>query len=91
MFLKGLLDPDAERMPIDITDPVIDQFWNGMWKRISRRNTEIYDEVFKCIPNDNVKTFAHLRKYQDETPPLCKTDPDIASKRIMNIQVHILY
>ncbi|KAM7345990.1 phospholipase D isoform 3-T4 [Cochliomyia hominivorax] len=86
----GLLEPDAERMPIDITDPVIDQFWNGMWKRISRRNTEIYDEVFKCIPNDNVKTFAHLRKYQEETPPLCKTDPDIACKRILNIQGYLV-
>ncbi|XP_065367107.1 phospholipase D2 isoform X2 [Calliphora vicina] len=86
----GLLDPDAERMPIDITDPVVDQFWHGMWKRISTRNTEIYDEVFRCIPNDKVKSFANLRKYQEETPPLCKTDPDMASKRIMNIQGNLV-
>uniref|UniRef100_A0A1I8MGT7 Phospholipase n=1 Tax=Musca domestica TaxID=7370 RepID=A0A1I8MGT7_MUSDO len=82
----GLLDPDAERMRIDVTDPVIDQFWNFMWRRISKRNTDIYDEVFKCVPNDNIKTFASLRKYQEESPPLCKTDPDVAAKRLLNIQ-----
>ncbi|XP_073814078.1 phospholipase D isoform X2 [Musca autumnalis] len=82
----GLLDPDGDRMRIDVTDPVIDQFWNGMWRRISKRNTDIYDEVFKCVPNDNIKTFASLRKYQEESPPLCKTDPDVAAKRLLNIQ-----
>ncbi|XP_037945177.1 phospholipase D2 isoform X2 [Teleopsis dalmanni] len=81
----GLLDPDADRISIDVTDPVIDQFWNGMWRRTSTRNTEIYDEVFKCIPNDNVKSFANLRKYQEEVP-LCKSDPDVAAKRVTNIQ-----
>ncbi|XP_023305494.2 phospholipase D2 isoform X1 [Lucilia cuprina] len=86
----GLLDPDAERMPIDIIDPVVDQFWNGMWKRISTRNTEIYDEVFKCIPNDKVKSLANLRKYQEEEPPLLKSDPDIASKRLLNIQGNLV-
>ncbi|XP_013119421.2 phospholipase D2 isoform X2 [Stomoxys calcitrans] len=86
----GLLDPDADRMQIDVTDPVADKFWNATWKRISTRNTEIYDEVFKCIPNDNIKTFANLRKYQEESPPLCKTDPDVAFKRIMNIQGSIV-
>lgn len=85
----GLLDPDADRMSIDVTDPVIDQFWNGMWRRTSSRNTEIYDEVFKCIPNDYVKTFANLRKYQEEAP-LCKSDPDVAAKRVTNIQVYSL-
>lgn len=82
----GLLEPDAERMPIDVTDPVIDTFWNGIWKRTSQRNTEIYDEVFKCIPTDNVKSFLALKKYQEE-PALCKTDPERAMRRINNIQV----
>jgi len=84
----GLLDPDAERQSIDITDPVVDQFWHGTWRRISNRNTEIYDEVFKCIPTNNIRTFANLRKYQED-PPLCKSDPEIATKRITNIQVSV--
>ncbi|XP_037918179.1 phospholipase D2 isoform X3 [Hermetia illucens] len=86
----GLLEPDAERMPIDVTDPVIDTFWNGIWKRTSQRNTEIYDEVFKCIPTDNVKSFLALKKYQEE-PALCKTDPERAMRRINNIQGHLVH
>jgi len=50
------------------------------------QNTEIYDEVFKCIPTDFVKTFASLRKYQEE-PPLAKTAPDLAANRANDIQV----
>ncbi|XP_011180808.1 phospholipase D2 isoform X2 [Zeugodacus cucurbitae] len=81
----GLLDPDADRMPIDVTDPVIDQFWNGMWRRTATRNTELYEEVFKCLPTDKVKSYADLRKYQEE-PPLSKSDPEMAMKRVANIQ-----
>ena len=75
-----------QRAAIDITDPVCDKFWNGTWRRISTRNTEIYDEVFRCIPNNHVTTFANMKKYQEELP-LSKSDPEIAAKRVLNIQV----
>jgi len=42
--------------------------------------------VFKCIPTDSVKTFASLRKYQEELP-LAKTDPELAANRANDIQV----
>lgn len=87
--LLGLLDGDAAtRGDISISDPVCDQFWHSTWRRISTRNTEIYDEVFKCIPTDFVKTFASLRKHQEE-PPLSKSDPELAAKRAMEIQVTV--
>lgn len=75
------------RHDISICDPVCDQFWHHTWRRISTRNTEIYDEVFKCIPTDYVKTFASLRKYQEE-PPLSKSDPELAAQRATEIQVN---
>lgn len=81
----GLLDPDPNRMVIDVTDPVIDTFWNGFWKRISSRNTEIYDNVFKCIPTDNVQSFVALKKYLEE-PGLYKTDEIAADQRIKELQ-----
>lgn len=84
----GLLDGDVpRRYDISICDPVCDQFWHNTWRRISTRNTEIYDEVFKCIPTDFVKTFASLRKYQEE-PPLSKSDPELAAQRATEIQVN---
>lgn len=91
MFIRtyiGLIDPDPERIPINITDPTIDSFWNGTWQRTSSRNTKIYDEIFKCIPTDAVTTFSALKKYQDEIP-ICKSDPDTAIHEISRIQVCI--
>ncbi|XP_030375279.1 phospholipase D2 isoform X2 [Scaptodrosophila lebanonensis] len=86
----GLLESDGSaRTDLDITDPVCDQFWHDTWRRISTRNTEIYDEVFKCIPTDFVKTFASLRKYQEE-PPLAKSDPELAAKRVIEIQGYLV-
>ncbi|XP_026841191.1 phospholipase D2 isoform X1 [Drosophila persimilis] len=82
----GLLEGEGSaRSDLDISDPVCDAFWHGTWRQISTRNTEIYDEVFKCIPTDFVKTFASLRKYQEE-PPLSKTDPEMAAHRVTEIQ-----
>ncbi|KAM8713812.1 hypothetical protein ACLKA7_014042 [Drosophila subpalustris] len=86
----GLLDSDGStRSDMSISDPVCDQFWHNTWRRISTRNTEIYDEVFKCIPTDFVKTFASLRKYQEEQP-LSKTEPELAAKRATEIQGHLV-
>lgn len=85
----GLLDPDPERAHIDVTDPIIDSFWNGIWKRTSARNTQIYDEVFRCIPTDKATTFMELKKFIEE-PSLCKTDIKLAIKEIKRIQGHLV-
>ena len=50
---------------IDITDCVCDQNYN-LFRDISRANTKVYDEVFKCLPSDNVMTFEHLKTYTDK-------------------------
>jgi len=83
---KGLLDPDPNRIPIDIKDPTIDTFWNGMWQRTSQRNTKLFDEIFKSIPTDEVQTFVGLKKYLEE-PALYKTNVPLAFKEIERIQV----
>ncbi|XP_037728372.1 phospholipase D2 isoform X2 [Drosophila subpulchrella] len=86
----GLLEGESSRRcELDISDPVCNQFWHGTWRRISTQNTEIYDEVFKCIPTDSVKTFASLRKYQEELP-LAKTDPELAANRANDIQGYLV-
>lgn len=84
----GLLDPDPEH-PIDVTDPIADTFWNGQWRKTSTRNTQVYDEVFKCIPTDAVDSFATMKKYQ-ETPSLSKTDPQKAIAALDRAQGYIV-
>lgn len=81
----GLLDPEADNMPIDVTDPIIDNFYNGIWRKISKQNTLIYDEVFRCVPNNFVKSFSEFKKYNEQFP-LSKIDPERAKHMVKNIQ-----
>lgn len=53
----GLLKSDSENEEIDIADPVADSFYKGSWLRIASINTKIYEQVFRCIPCDDVTTF----------------------------------
>jgi phospholipase D1/2 len=81
----GLLEPNPHRQPIDIIDPTIDKFWNGVWRRTSKRNTEIFDEVFHCIPTDVAKTFSAMKKYLEEST-ISRTRPDEAANELKRVQ-----
>lgn len=69
----------------DVTDPIIDAFYKHTWLKVSRENTRIFDEVFKCIPNDNVRNFATLKKYSDVSA-LCKRNPEEANERLKGVR-----
>jgi phospholipase D1/2 len=69
---------------VDITDPIIDSFYKDVWLKTSKDNTKIFDDVFKCIPNDNVRSFVTLKKYNDETA-LYKSKPEEAEKQLKGV------
>lgn len=81
----GLLEPKPDAPKVDVSDPIIDGFYNGIWRRTSWRNTKIYDEVFKCIPTNNVKNLAEMKTYV-QSEKLCKTDVPTADKEIAKIE-----
>ncbi|XP_063696243.1 phospholipase D2 isoform X2 [Culicoides brevitarsis] len=85
----GILEPKPHQRQIDVTDPISDQFYNGIWRRTSNRNTRIFDEVFHCIPTNNTETFVQLKSYLEEDP-LCKTDVKAAEKRIEQIEGYLV-
>ncbi|KAG5673566.1 hypothetical protein PVAND_003604 [Polypedilum vanderplanki] len=84
----GLLE-NKNNENIDINDPISDDFYKNVWQKVSKENTKIFDEVFKCIPNDSVRTIAALKKYNDD-PALCKTDVEKAEERLKNIRGHLV-
>ncbi|XP_011637945.1 phospholipase D2 isoform X2 [Pogonomyrmex barbatus] len=53
---------------INIDDAIIKSFYKDIWCARSKRNTEIYEEIFHCIPSDKVVNFAILRQYQEKLP-----------------------
>ena len=71
----GIYFNNPER--IDVSDIVSDEFWN-MFRRVSRENTLIYDDVFKCMPSDNILTFDDLKNYTSRDS-LRKSDPVLVS------------
>ncbi|CAH0717450.1 unnamed protein product, partial [Brenthis ino] len=87
----GLMEEDVETLGINLDDPCSREFYEGVWKATSKRNTDVYEEVFHTIPNDSVHTFAELRKYQEEN---CETlwhkDPVLANRKIDLIQGYLV-
>lgn len=70
---------------VDILDPIVDTFFKDVWQRTSKDNTKVFDDVFKCIPNNKIRNFATLRKNNDE-PALCKSDPEEAEERLKAVK-----
>lgn len=50
---------------IHVTDCTSDEFYR-LFQKISNDNTNAYDQVFKCIPSDNIKTFKDLAAYTQQ-------------------------
>lgn len=61
------------RYKINVNDCATDSFFKT-FKNISRQNTNIYDDVFKCSPSDREKTFSEWKLHMHENA-LCQTNP----------------
>ncbi|KAK9512055.1 hypothetical protein O3M35_000566 [Rhynocoris fuscipes] len=81
----GLLGSPYPR--INVTDPISAEFYHGVWRATAQTNSDIFEEVFNCIPSDNVKCFEDLKK---NDLPLSITDPIGSADKLQNIQGHLV-
>lgn len=65
---------------IDVKDCVCNEIFT-LFKTVSRTNTNIYDEVFKCLPSDNVLNFNDLSEYSSR-PCLNRRDPKAGHEKL---------
>ncbi|RNA08030.1 phospholipase D2 isoform X3 [Brachionus plicatilis] len=65
---------------IDVQDCVCDQFYD-YFRSVSAQNTQTYDDVFKCLPCDNITNFEILATYGDQKC-LSKSDPKRGKKEL---------
>ncbi|XP_063823653.1 phospholipase D1 [Ostrinia nubilalis] len=87
----GLLGEDLDYLGIDMDDPCSDEFYKNVWQATSRRNTDVYEEVFHCLPTDSVHTFAELKKYQEENGRgLWHSDRALANRKIDLIRGYLV-
>ncbi|KAH9825288.1 hypothetical protein DFH28DRAFT_943383 [Melampsora americana] len=56
--------PPVEIDPNGFEDPLADSFFKSVWLTIASRNTQILRKVFRCVPDDNVKTWQNYKEYQ---------------------------
>ncbi|EWC48847.1 hypothetical protein DRE_00152 [Drechslerella stenobrocha 248] len=45
-------------------DPLSDSFYLDTWHKIATNNTRIFREVFRCMPDNEVKSWAQYKEYQ---------------------------
>ncbi|GFR10586.1 phospholipase D1 [Trichonephila clavata] len=83
----GLLDQGNQS--IDIRDPVCESFYKEVWIKTAALNTSIYDKVFRCIPSDEVHSFAELKEYLSK-PNLAVSDPETAMSLLSGVQGHLV-
>ncbi|XP_018404996.1 PREDICTED: phospholipase D1 [Cyphomyrmex costatus] len=82
----GLLNTKED---INIDDIIIKSFYKDIWCARSKRNTELYEEVFHCIPTDKVVNFAILKQYQEKIS-LSISDPLLAQEIVESIKGHLV-
>jgi phospholipase D1/2 len=44
-------------------DPVADTFFNDVWQTVAENNTKIFRQVFRCQPDNDVKTWQQYKEY----------------------------
>jgi len=81
----GLFDDNT----VDVTDPISDDFYQNVWLKTAQLNTDMFEEVFHCIPTDHCETFAQLRQYQD-SHALAVTDPGRARKMLRDVKGYLV-
>jgi phospholipase D1/2 len=59
-------------------DCASDSFFE-MFKSVSRQNSKIYEDVFKCLPSNQAKTFKSMNDFVN-SPKLANTDPNKAKQ-----------
>lgn len=80
MILGAGTDPS-----IDVTDPISDTFYEGVWKATCTRNTTIYQKVFRCLPSSDVRSILELGGFLSK-PGLEGEDPVQAREELKKIR-----
>ncbi|KAF9899008.1 hypothetical protein BX616_003365 [Lobosporangium transversale] len=60
---KGAVAADPHTADRIVMDPIHDSFYEGWWRRVATLNTEIFREVFRCVPDDTVETWDEYRAF----------------------------
>lgn len=83
----GLLDSPGS--DVDIRDVVSESFYEDVWMATAKKNTEIYEEVFHCIPTDQVRSLSDMAAYKS-LKSLDREDPGEARARLRGVKGYLV-
>jgi hypothetical protein len=64
-------------------DPLTDQFYHNVWRGTAHKNTLVYRDVFRCVPDDTVTTFTQHRQFLPNVPHGHVADPSLSEQGIL--------
>ncbi|XP_033955135.1 phospholipase D2 [Pseudochaenichthys georgianus] len=70
---------------VNIDDPISDEFFFLGWNEPAKLNAEIYEKVFKCLPNNSVHSMRELKEYSAHER-LCDSDPEQAREELKAVR-----
>lgn len=83
----GLLSlPDDDPAVLALSDPVCDEFYHGVLRRQASVNTQIYRELFHCLPDDVVDSWEEYKRFT-EVPKVFTMDETLGQERMANLNL----
>ncbi|OZJ05538.1 hypothetical protein BZG36_01669, partial [Bifiguratus adelaidae] len=79
-----------------VMDPLSERFYHDHWVRIAKNNTQIYRDVFRCVPDDTVTTFQEYHQFVYDPTKVAQghvnraSDPAKIDDRVKGIQGHLV-
>ena len=70
---------------INLDNPCSESFWLGTWNETARKNSEIFEEVFNCLPCNKVKKFEQLWIWE-KRDSLAVKEPLKANLMLQNVR-----
>ncbi|XP_077171610.1 phospholipase D2 isoform X2 [Paroedura picta] len=74
---------------VDIQDPISDHFFHEVWQATAVNNANLYDQVFRCLPSNAVRTLRALRDYVS-VENLASISPDLAWEHLQGVRGHLV-
>lgn len=74
---------------IDVSDPLSEALYKGVWMKTAAINTSIFWKVFNCIPSDDILTLEDLRGLLREAT-LAESDPEEARVVLQKVKGHLV-
>ena len=64
IFYPGLADLKQPHLDNEcMRDPILDAFLLDTWHAVAENNTRLYRQVFRCMPDNEVKTWKEYKEY----------------------------